>query len=294
MSLPLRVALSGVVLAVAFAPAAGAAAPKKQARLSLRSVGSAPASVQAGSSFNLTARVANARNRRAASGRLTLTLRPSSGAKQRLDGINVKRLKGGTVRTLRMTVLVSARTPASTYSLVACVRRGSGEDRASCKTVRRITITVPAATSSPAPIPAPAPAPAPAPDSRTISEKLRSAITAEGMLIHLRALQGVADSNGGNRASGLQGYGGTTQYLLTALRAAGYQPTVQTFTFPFFRQLEDSVSRAPHQTRRPTPRATSLLHDVVLRLGGHDGAGARSRHQYCPGQPCQHEWLRGR
>ena len=71
------------------------------------------------------------------------------------------------------------------------------------------------------------------------------------MLIHLRALQGVADSNGGNRASGLQGYGGTTQYLLTALRAAGYQPTVQTFTFPFFRQLEDSV----FESTAPNPKA---------------------------------------
>ena len=42
-------------------------------------------------------------------------------------------------------------------------------------------------------------------DTRNTSRKLRDAITAAGMLDHLKALQAIADEHGGNRASGFAG-----------------------------------------------------------------------------------------
>jgi hypothetical protein len=40
------------------------------------------------------------------------------------------------------------------------------------------------------------------------------------MFRHLEAFQMIADENGGNRASGFQGYGASVQYVLTELRRA--------------------------------------------------------------------------
>jgi Zn-dependent M28 family amino/carboxypeptidase len=61
------------------------------------------------------------------------------------------------------------------------------------------------------------------------------------MLEHLKALQRIADDNGGNRASGFQGYGGSVEYVVTQLRAAGYSPTTQVFDFVTFEELSDPV-----------------------------------------------------
>ena len=61
------------------------------------------------------------------------------------------------------------------------------------------------------------------------------------MLKHLKALQAIADEHGGNRASGFEGYGACVQYVLTQLRAAGYNPTTQVFDFVTFEELSDPV-----------------------------------------------------
>src|SRR6188472_3172926 len=78
-------------------------------------------------------------------------------------------------------------------------------------------------------------------DTDNSSRKLRKAITAQGMFKHLQALQQIADENGGTRASGFQGYGASMQYVLTQLRAAGYNPTTQVFSFVTFQELSDPV-----------------------------------------------------
>ncbi|MCB5294014.1 M20/M25/M40 family metallo-hydrolase [Arthrobacter sp. SO3] len=52
-----------------------------------------------------------------------------------------------------------------------------------------------------------------------------------GMMDHLQALQRIADENGGNRASGTSGYEESARYVEEQLRAAGYNPVRQTFTF---------------------------------------------------------------
>ena len=150
----LRAAVGGVVLAVALAPsAAHAATPKKAAKLSVSRIGKPPSSAETGSSFKVTARVANAKNRKSAAGRLTLSLRPSSGAKTNLKGYNVKTVKGGKTRSLSLTISVPSTLKAGTYSLVVCVRR-TGTSGATCKTAGRIVIRL-----KPAPTPAPARSP---------------------------------------------------------------------------------------------------------------------------------------
>ncbi|MET4135567.1 M20/M25/M40 family metallo-hydrolase [Pseudarthrobacter sp. PvP090] len=52
-----------------------------------------------------------------------------------------------------------------------------------------------------------------------------------GMVEHLEALQRVADDNDGNRASGTSGYEESARYVEEQLRAAGYSPVRQSFTF---------------------------------------------------------------
>jgi Zn-dependent M28 family amino/carboxypeptidase len=79
----------------------------------------------------------------------------------------------------------------------------------------------------------------PSADAANSSRKLRKAITSQRMFKHLQALQGIADDHGGNRASGFQGYGASVQYVLTQLRAAGYNPTTQVFSFVTFQEVSD-------------------------------------------------------
>ncbi|WP_237563256.1 M20/M25/M40 family metallo-hydrolase [Arthrobacter sp. H-02-3] len=64
-------------------------------------------------------------------------------------------------------------------------------------------------------------------DARTVLAAFKS----RGMVDHLKALQQVADANGGNRASGTSGYEESARYIEEQLRAAGYSPVRQTFSF---------------------------------------------------------------
>jgi hypothetical protein len=110
---------------------------------------------ETGSTFKVTARIANAKNRKSAAGRLTTSLRPSSGKATNLKAYNVKSVKGGGTRSVTLSLTVPATLKAGTYSLRVCVRR-TGTSAATCKTAGRITVRV-------KPVPAPAPLPQPAP-----------------------------------------------------------------------------------------------------------------------------------
>jgi Zn-dependent M28 family amino/carboxypeptidase len=82
------------------------------------------------------------------------------------------------------------------------------------------------------------------------STGLRKAVTLEGVREHQAALQGIADFNGGTRASGTPGYDASVAYVKGRLEAAGYAVTVQPFEFPFFRE-----NSAPEFERvSPSPR----------------------------------------
>ncbi|MFF2242880.1 M20/M25/M40 family metallo-hydrolase [Arthrobacter sp. NPDC058130] len=64
-------------------------------------------------------------------------------------------------------------------------------------------------------------------DARTVLAAFKS----RNMVGHMEALQRVADANGGNRASGTSGYEESARYVEEQLRAAGYNPVRQSFSF---------------------------------------------------------------
>jgi hypothetical protein len=54
------------------------------------------------------------------------------------------------------------------------------------------------------------------------SGRLRSAVTVGGILGHERALQSIANANGGTRASGTPGFAASADYVAGRLERAGY------------------------------------------------------------------------
>jgi Zn-dependent M28 family amino/carboxypeptidase len=69
----------------------------------------------------------------------------------------------------------------------------------------------------------------------------------------------IADENGGNRASGFQGYGASVQYVLTKLRDAGYTPSAQVFDFVTFEETADPVLREVSPTAKTYTPETEFL-----------------------------------
>ena len=249
-----HVLLAGAVMAIAAAPAAEAAAPKKAAELSVGQVGKPPAT-SAGATFKLAVRVANAKNRRAASGRVTVTVaarRPAPSARRRGQPQEHEGRRPPLADVLDHRGDHGPRRP---LHAAACVRRGSGEGKASCRNAGTVTIVARPSTTRPR-NPRRRPPRSPPRTSKAADEPRRHGAN------HLRAFQEAADLSGGTRASGLQGYGVTVAYVVGQLRAAGYNPTVQTFDFPFFKQLSPSVfvntTPNPDETSSRAPTSTSM------------------------------------
>ena len=69
------------------------------------------------------------------------------------------------------------------------------------------------------------------PASPVDARAVLAAFKSRDMAAHMEALQRVADANGGNRASGTSGYEESARYVEEQLRAAGYSPVRQTFSF---------------------------------------------------------------
>jgi Zn-dependent M28 family amino/carboxypeptidase len=82
------------------------------------------------------------------------------------------------------------------------------------------------------------------------TDALRAAVTLQGVRAHQAALQAIADANNNTRASGTPGYDQSADYVKGKLEAAGYQVTLQPFTFVFFQELTPSVMEqtAPNPT----------------------------------------------
>ena len=74
--------------------------------------------------------------------------------------------------------------------------------------------------------------------------KLTKAVTVQGVLKHLRALQKVSDQYG-DRAAGRPGYGASVRYVRDQLRKAGYSPTVQQFQFQYAEEHSELERTAP-------------------------------------------------
>jgi Zn-dependent M28 family amino/carboxypeptidase len=80
------------------------------------------------------------------------------------------------------------------------------------------------------------------------TKKLREGVTINGIMQHERALQSIANMNGGTRASGTPGYRASLDYVKQRLKKAGYGVKEQAFTFPFYREL------APAELEQVSPQ----------------------------------------
>ena len=89
-------------------------------------------------------------------------------------------------------------------------------------------------------------APANADPNNNTVRKLTQAVTPDGVLDHLEALQAIADANGGDRAAGRPGYRASVDYVVEQLTAAGYSPTVQEFMFNYTEENSQLIRVAPN------------------------------------------------
>lgn len=110
-------------------------------------------------------------------------------------------------------------------------------------------------------------APAAADPNNNNSEKLRSAVTLEGIRAHQLAWQHIADLNGGNRFAGLPGHDASAEYVADKLREAGYDPTFQTFTYEAF------VEKTTSQLERLSPSPQTFVNGNDFRIMQYSGSG---------------------
>jgi aminopeptidase S len=93
----------------------------------------------------------------------------------------------------------------------------------------------------------------PGPEAK--ATQVHAAFAKRNLMKHLEALQKAADESGGNRASGTSGYEASAKYVEEQLRAAGYRPVRQVFTYwdedsetdvETFNILADTAGSAKH------------------------------------------------
>ena len=99
------------------------------------------------------------------------------------------------------------------------------------------------------------------------SEKLRAAVTAEGVARHLAAFDAIGSAAGGNRFAGTVGHDRSAEYVADQLRAAGYTPTFQEFTYAAF------FERTPSVLQQVSPNATTYTNGVEFRVLSYSGSG---------------------
>ncbi|MGH3148111.1 MAG: aminopeptidase, partial [Rubrobacter sp.] len=105
------------------------------------------------------------------------------------------------------------------------------------------------------------------------SAELRRAVDPNGILIHERRFQRIANDSkvgtGGEatRASGTRGYRASANYVAGKLRAAGYSVRQQSFQFPFF------VERQPAELEQVSPTATTYETGTFTYSGNGDVTG---------------------
>jgi Zn-dependent M28 family amino/carboxypeptidase len=81
-------------------------------------------------------------------------------------------------------------------------------------------------------------------ESRNLSttEQLLACVNADDVVDHLAAFQGIADANGGTRASGTPGYDESADYVAELLEDAGYTIERQVFDFSLYTENSSSLS----------------------------------------------------
>ena len=83
--------------------------------------------------------------------------------------------------------------------------------------------------------------------------KLTECVTLDGVRAHQAALQEIANSNSGIRASGTAGHDASAEYVADAMRAAGYLVTTQEF------QFNTSIRLGPSVLRQTAPGAVTYV-----------------------------------
>jgi Zn-dependent M28 family amino/carboxypeptidase len=101
----------------------------------------------------------------------------------------------------------------------------------------------------------------------TDSSKLRAAVTTKGIMKHENQFQDIADANNDTRASGTPGFDASAEYVAGKLRAAGYNVTVQPFTFLFFQEL------APTTFSQTAPLAKTYQDGTDFLIMEYSGSG---------------------
>jgi Zn-dependent M28 family amino/carboxypeptidase len=79
---------------------------------------------------------------------------------------------------------------------------------------------------------------------------IHESITADGLLVHLTELAGIAADNDNNRASGTGGWDDSVRYVQDTLAAAGYAVTQTAFGYPYFELVADPLLERTAPTAR--------------------------------------------
>ena len=87
--------------------------------------------------------------------------------------------------------------------------------------------------------------------------KLLECVTFSEVRKHQKALQDIADANGGTRASGTEGFNASARYAVKVFRDAGYDVRRQYFQFRTFEELSPTVLQVTAPTQRDV--ANSIL-----------------------------------
>ncbi|NUT44253.1 MAG: M20/M25/M40 family metallo-hydrolase [Thermoactinospora sp.] len=85
--------------------------------------------------------------------------------------------------------------------------------------------------------------------------------------LHLHALNLIAKANGNTRVDGTKGYEQSVKYVSTLLKLAGYNVTVQPFTF----ESEEFVTTPVFEQTAPTAKTLALLLDWYPAAGSAEG-----------------------
>jgi len=97
---------------------------------------------------------------------------------------------------------------------------------------------------------------------------LRTAVTVAGVMQHEQALQAIANANGGTRASGTPGYAASVDYVAGLLTDAGYDVTIQNFTYDQF-----ILNSSAFQRVSPDPKTYAEGLDAEYSPMDYSGAG---------------------
>jgi Zn-dependent M28 family amino/carboxypeptidase len=121
------------------------------------------------------------------------------------------------------------------------------------------------------------------------TERLRRAVTLDGILEHQRAFQRIALANDDNRAATTSGYDDSVAYVSRRLRAAGYNVSLDEFDFPLFTLNSASLSEVSPTARTFAPDTDYIVaqfaatgnvtanivptNDIVIPPPGGPGSG---------------------